>query len=289
MAQSLSKDPLVDLGCLIPAGIAISFFAYLAFNDPKGTSVSLQYIGGILGLVGLAAVWGRRNPYSRAARVFASQQIERVRLDMGRRLDSLHLLSPRQFEIALGRLFATEGWTVEVTPATADGGKDLILRRNSNTILVEVKQFAPGRKVGRPLIMKLHSAVVHERANGGIFVTTSEYTEPAREFAELNQLRLIDGDHLAVMLISAYPDSQEPLCLNAMCKKCGEVVPFPDSDVVSNPCPNGHQILSPWPANPRADAQPACQDCGAEMARVRLAGTRHYRFVCPLCRSGINS
>lgn len=287
--QPARRDPLVELGCLIPAGIAISFFVYLAVNDPRGTNVSLAYIGAILALVGVVAAWGRRNPYTRAAQEFARGEIERVRLAMGQRLDSLHLLSPREFEVALGRLFEVQGWTVQVTPAAADGGKDLILRRSGNTVLVEVKQFAPGHKVGRPLLMKLHSAVVHERADGGIFVTTSEYTEPATEFAELNQLRLIDGTHLAALLLSAYPEPQAPTYLSAMCRKCGAIIPYPESRLDSKPCPNGHVVPNPIPAPLRARERPACRNCGAEMARVRVKGTGYHRFVCPVCKSGVTS
>jgi hypothetical protein len=289
LTQPPRKDPLLELGCLIPGAIAITFFVYLAVEEPRDATISFWYIAVVVALLIACAAWSRRNPYSASARAFAIQEFERVRVAMGKRLDSLCLLSPREFEIALGRVFETQGWAVEVTPAVADGGKDLILKRSGRTTLVEAKRFAPGRRVGRPLLMKLHSAVVHERADAGMFVTTSDYTEPAREFAELNQIQMIDGNHLAAMLLSAYPEPQGPTHLSSMCTKCGAVVPFPDADLGAKPCPEGHSVPNPIPAHARTPERPACRECGCDMARVRIKGTRYYRLLCPSCKTGVTS
>jgi len=283
------KDPLFELGCVVPSVIAIAFFVYVDIGDPAATRISAIYIAAILFLVGVVTARGRANPYSRAAKTFADSEVERVRLALGERIDGLLLLSPREFEIALGRLFETQGWDVVVTPASGDGGKDLVLQREGMRILVEAKQFSPERKVGRPLVMKLHSAVTYERANGGILITTSKFTEPAREFAELNQLSLVDGAHLATMLAVAYPVRHEPMYLRAMCRKCGEVVPFKGSDHDTDRCSNGHLIKNPFGTPGGMMDRPGCPKCGAQMARIRIKGSRYYRLKCPVCGSGIMS
>lgn len=284
--KGLKKDPILERGCVIPAGLAIAFFVYLALDDPRGWGVSLKYIAAIMALLVATAAWGRRTPYARAAVTFARGEVERIRRAMGQRLDSLHLLTPRDFEFALGRLFEGQGWQVEVTAHAADGGKDLILRRNNATVLVEVKQFASENKVGRPLIMKLHSAVVHERADAGIFVTTSYFTEPAREFAELNQIQLIDAPRLAGMLLDVFPAQDSPQ-LKAMCGKCGVVAPYCGDSAASQKCACGHELANPIPPNLRVPEATLCPNCNAEMARLRVKGTRYHRFKCPVCQGGI--
>ncbi len=280
------KDPLVAPGCLIGLGTAIVVLVAIGVSEPNTGPVTGEWIGALVVLATVIAVLDRRRPYTRAARAFQQEEAERVQVAMGQRLDSLHLLTPREFEFAVARLFTAEGWQVEVTAATADGGKDLILRRNTQTILVEVKQFAPDRKVGRPLVMKLHSAVIHERATGGVFVATSAYTAPAREFAELNEINLIDGGELAARLLSAFPEAQGPTYLRAMCRTCASVVPFEELNLDSKPCPHGHAVANPIPLRFRPTERAHCPMCGAEFARVRTPGSRLYRYVCPVCRKG---
>ncbi len=51
--------------------------------------------------------------------------------------------------------------TTELTKKSGDEGKDVIIRNGNGRILAECKKF-PDTPVGRPMMQKLHSAVISE-------------------------------------------------------------------------------------------------------------------------------
>ena len=67
---------------------------------------------------------------------------------------------------------------------------------------VEVKLYDPSHKVDRERIQKLHSAMIDCGADRGIFVTTSDYTEPAYEYAGKYNIEAINGEALSKMIKS---------------------------------------------------------------------------------------
>jgi restriction system protein len=50
--------------------------------------------------------------------------------------------------------------------------------------IVECKRHAPDRPVGVAVVRALHGVAQHERVNAAMVMTTSYFSEPAREFAE---------------------------------------------------------------------------------------------------------
>jgi restriction system protein len=102
-------------------------------------------------------------------------------LDQGRRLSDL---SWRQFEELIGALLEREGWDVELTPPTKDGGVDVIATRHDANIGL-VRSIWQAKRYSEPNRVKLHevrelSAVRSEaRATKGIVVTTSRLTRDA--------------------------------------------------------------------------------------------------------------
>jgi restriction system protein len=72
---------------------------------------------------------------------------------------------------------------VEYTPYTGDEGRDLIIHLpNGGLSIVECKH-QPKSSVGRPVVQKLHSAVISSKAERGILVTTGRFTNEAVEHA----------------------------------------------------------------------------------------------------------
>lgn len=109
---------------------------------------------------------------------------------------------PTQFEGYVGELYRKQGFKVHQTKATGDGGRDLIMTKNGIRYNVEVKLYSPSNKIGRPLIQKLHSAAITDKAHP-IFVTTSTYTDEARRYAHEIGCELVDGYKLE-QLINKY-------------------------------------------------------------------------------------
>ncbi len=110
----------------------------------------------------------------------------------------MHKLSPRQFEELTAELLYRQGYTVELTPASGDGGVDIYAAKKDGVgtfmYLVECKKYSPKNKVGVCVVRSLHGVVQHKRANAGLVVTTSSFTKGAKEFqAEIKyQLQLTD-------------------------------------------------------------------------------------------------
>jgi restriction endonuclease Mrr len=96
-------------------------------------------------------------------------------------------LDPRKFEELVAEIFRAKGFTVELTPATRDGGRDIqAVQKNSiGTFLyfVECKRYSSSRKVGVDVVRSLYGVKQQQRATMGILVTTSSFTKDAIDFA----------------------------------------------------------------------------------------------------------
>ncbi|MDP2659102.1 MAG: restriction endonuclease [Dehalococcoidia bacterium] len=67
--------------------------------------------------------------------------------------------------------------------------------------MVQCKDWA--KPVGEPPVRDLYGVVASERAVKGILITSSNFTEAARRFAQGKNLELIDGDQSQQLLGSA--------------------------------------------------------------------------------------
>ena len=95
----------------------------------------------------------------------------------------LRFISPREFEAYMTRLFALMGYDARLTPATSDGGKDIVLRDEGEVIYVECKQWEEGAFVGPPELQKLAGAAALDSVGEIIFVATCRYSETAERAA----------------------------------------------------------------------------------------------------------
>ena len=88
------------------------------------------------------------------------------------------------FEQACERIFSKAGWgKVTRLGGVADGGRDLIIETpNGEKIIVECKFYAG--TVGRPIVQKLHSAVITSHADRGIVITTGRFSPAAVKHAK---------------------------------------------------------------------------------------------------------
>lgn len=110
---------------------------------------------------------------------------------------------PHGFESYIASLFSMLGYETEVTPGSNDGGKDIVMTKDGLKYVVEVKLYGNYDKIGREKIQKLHSAQIIEKADRAIFVTTSDYTAPAVEYAKTINMELIGSDKLTELIKTA--------------------------------------------------------------------------------------
>jgi restriction system protein len=104
------------------------------------------------------------------------------------------------FEILVGEAFRLQGFAVEERGgAAADGGVDLVLRRDGQRCFVQCKQWKV-LQVSVPVVRELYGVVAAHGAAGGYVVTSGKFTAPAADFARSVGLQLIDGAALEAMI-----------------------------------------------------------------------------------------
>ena len=118
-------------------------------------------------------------------------------------LQGIRDLSWQDFERYVGEAYRRKGYTVEETGPGADGGIDLIARRNGETVLVQCKHWR-ARRVGVRYARELFGLVKAQDTSNGVLVTAGTFTPDALAFAKQTQLDLVDGEGL-VRLIQDVP------------------------------------------------------------------------------------
>ncbi len=128
----------------------------------------------------------------------------------GELLEQIMAASPQFFERLVVQLLVAMGYggtyaeAAQVTRATGDGGIDGIVnedRLGLDAIYVQAKRWEA--TVGRPEIQKFTGSLEGERANKGVFITTSAFSPDARDYVKKigKRIVLIDGPRLADLLI----------------------------------------------------------------------------------------
>lgn len=103
-----------------------------------------------------------------------------------------------EFEDYVSNILRDMGFEIEQTTYSNDGGIDIIANYNkpifSGRYIVQCKNWQGS--VGAPEIRDLYGVVMDQRANKGILITPSDFTEQAYEFAKGKNIELINGDIL---------------------------------------------------------------------------------------------
>jgi len=99
-------------------------------------------------------------------------------------------------------IFKNQGFEVELTPASRDGGFDVMAARKDqfgeHLYLIECKRYSLTNKVGVEIVRGLYGAKMAKSATKGIIATTSYFTKDAIDFAKPLQYELSLNDFDAV-------------------------------------------------------------------------------------------
>lgn len=96
----------------------------------------------------------------------------------------LETLDGLEFEKLCAKIFQKLNYgTVEIMPYVGDGGRDLLIHSPEGLIVVECKH-QPHTSIGRPVVQKLHSAVISSNAIKGILITSGNFSIQAIEHAK---------------------------------------------------------------------------------------------------------
>lgn len=126
----------------------------------------------------------------------------------------LQALSGVEFEMYISEILQRMGFRTVITKASGDGGIDLEADLDKPIVggryLFQCKRYAPDLTVGASTIRDFYGAVNADRhAVKGVLVTTSSFTQQAREFAEQVNIELIDGEKLNALITEYLLVAQE--------------------------------------------------------------------------------
>jgi restriction system protein len=136
-------------------------------------------------------------------------------------IESIRNLSWSDFERFVLESYRRQGYDASVTAAGADGGVDVVLKKDGKIRLVQCKQWK-SRRVGVKQIRELAGVVAAENADQGVFVCSGSYTDEAEAFAAKSGIELIDGEALRILLaeMKGEPGDRTPPAIN-VCPRCG--------------------------------------------------------------------
>lgn len=118
----------------------------------------------------------------------------------GRPITSPMRMSPAAFEQHIAGLLARSGAReVRVSGGAGDLGADVVaVDQYGQRVVVQCKRYGPRHKVGSEDMQRfVGTARPHHRADVALFVTTSRFTKPARDFAQQHAIVTVDGTALA--------------------------------------------------------------------------------------------
>jgi restriction system protein len=113
--------------------------------------------------------------------------------------DGLKEMSWQEFERVVGEAFRLRGYSVTENGGGADGGIDLVLKKDGEKFLVQCKQWR-ALKVGVTVVRELYGVMAADGAAGGFVVTCGRFTDEAKTFASGRNVTLLDGGKLEKMI-----------------------------------------------------------------------------------------
>ena len=254
-----------------PVGFVLGIVAYVAIrygigwymstlNNPVWQAMGRQLSAGVyapLAWIALILCW------IGALASFIGSRRRRHLLERQTGLDSLRAMSWREFEMLVGEAFRRRGYAIQETGlGGADGGIDLILRKDGKTTLVQCKQWKTQR-VDVKIVREMFGLLAHHGASAVKIVAVGNYTSDAQRFAQGKPIELIHGEALLAMV----REGQTPTATQSANEKTRPVV-------MSTP-------------EVTRSANPICPKCGADMVQRSNRQTHEHFWDCtkyPACR-----
>lgn len=250
VSMTLGVAAFIVLRYILPVNLetdpAISIWAVASRN-------AAPFLAGIFFFLSGIAFWRRRS---------SSALVERQS-----NLDSLKLISWKEFEWMVAEAYRRSGYSVEESIGCgADGGVDLILYKDGRKFLVQCKRWKTA-SVGAPVVREMFGILMDQGADEFIIVASGHFTTEAKEFARNKPIQLVDGQGL-LKLLSEVQISQNIAESNPKALQPHEISESQSSVSFTR---------TPTQERSRITSMPAqsinCPECGAQMVeRVAKRG-----------------
>ena len=98
-------------------------------------------------------------------------------------------ITPSEFETFCAEELVRAGWDARVTLQSRDQGVDVVAEKNGVRVVLQCKLYK--RPVGNKAVQEAAAARAHERADFGVVVSNSKYTQDAEQLASTNSVLLL--------------------------------------------------------------------------------------------------
>ena len=116
--------------------------------------------------------------------------MRRVSIDASK----LFHLGSRDFELLVADIFRAQGYTVKVTPASKDGGYDVLARIENKirkeSLIIECKRYRVDRPVGVEVVRSVLGSIEPSLCSAAVVITTSNFTSGANTLASSRPFNL---------------------------------------------------------------------------------------------------
>ena len=144
---------------------------------------SLAAIAALLALVAVAGI---------------AIRMRRDRAFHGSTMHSIDIMDGTHFEVFLAALFFRLGYRVRRVGMSHDFGADLVMTSRRQRVVVQAKRYAGN--VGIGAVQEVLGAVQYYRGTRAMVVTSSGFTDSARELAARSGVELWDRQRLAAAM-----------------------------------------------------------------------------------------
>jgi restriction system protein len=223
------------VGCLLAliSFIILHLIAGIEVTKPQGA----QGLGGFAGKQLYVTLAGFAQFVLPALFLFGAVASAIIRVKQKNRFDavaanphasSLNNMTWQQFEGLTAEFFRRRGYTVmQKGGDQPDGGVDLVLSKGSDKYLVQCKQWK-AYKVGVQVVRELYGVMAKSGAAGGFVITSGQFSDEAKKFAEGLNIHLFDRTILHKMIreVNRHQETddsaQASMPANPICPKCSK-------------------------------------------------------------------
>jgi restriction system protein len=213
--KSSPAEDLLDLVSMLPwwGGVALAITSYFVLHALAAPVPTTPAQPGQIGQLVTQMLWQSLAYYGQfilpvlclaGAAISAVKRQQRhtliANVAEGGAADALTGITWHEFEILVGEAFRLQGYQVAETGGNgADGGVDVVLRKNNEKFFVQCKQWK-AYKVGVEVVRELYGVMAAQGAAGGFVVTSGRFTDAATDFAQGRNMKLVDGPVLLKLI-----------------------------------------------------------------------------------------
>jgi Holliday junction resolvase len=140
--------------------------------------------------------FARYSQYRNAVAMFERRKREHEESRARQQAQYWRSLSGVAFERELGKLFSIMGYAVSHTPSTADGGVDLLLRKDGNLTVVQCK--AHNKPISISVARELFASMMDFKADDAIIACFEGVTKPVADYIKTKRITVMTVNDIIV-------------------------------------------------------------------------------------------